>query len=142
MQSLLSSRGSRKRVAFITGDNLLPVIHSLDIDPLTRSTGSFTTWKETYPEIIQANAYTGCWGIVQALKASADIVICGRCTDASPVIASPILRPPLSACTLTTITQIMGAVAWWHRWGFNDIDRLAGALTAGHLIECGCYSVR
>ncbi|KAM5374741.1 hypothetical protein ACJZ2D_006385 [Fusarium nematophilum] len=119
VRSLLSSQGSRKRVAFITGDNLLPVIDSLEIDPLTRSTGGFANWKETYPDIIQANAYIGCWGIVQALEAGADIVICGRCTDAS---------------------TIMGAVAWWHGWGFNDIDRLAGALTAGHLIECGCYS--
>lgn len=35
----------------------------------------------------------------------------------------------------------MGAAAWWHEWGVNDFDRLASALAAGHLIECGCYSV-
>lgn len=88
VQSLLSTKGSRKRVAFVTGDNLLPELDSLEIEPLTRSTGDFATWRKKYPDIIQANAYTGCWGIAQALKQGADIVICGRCTDASTVRTS------------------------------------------------------
>ncbi|KAL3462122.1 hypothetical protein BJX64DRAFT_259676 [Aspergillus heterothallicus] len=63
-------------------------------------------------------AYIGCWGIVEALNAGADIVICGRVTDASPVI---------------------GAAAWWYGWERDAWDELAGALVAGHLIECGAY---
>lgn len=55
-------------------------------------------------------AYIGCWGIVEALQQGADIVICGRVTDASPVI---------------------GAAAWWHGWGREEYDRLACALVAG-----------
>ena len=66
-----------------------------------------------------AVAYIGAWGIVSALKEGADIVICGRCTDASPVI---------------------GAAAWWYGWSENDYNQLAGALIAGHLIECGPYA--
>ncbi|BCS28596.1 acyclic terpene utilization AtuA family protein [Aspergillus puulaauensis] len=63
-------------------------------------------------------AYIGAWGIVEALKANAQIVICGRITDASPVI---------------------GAAAWWYGWKRTYFDALAGALVAGHLIECGPY---
>ncbi|KAJ5102605.1 hypothetical protein N7532_003134 [Penicillium argentinense] len=63
-------------------------------------------------------AYIGAWGIVEALKEGADIVICGRVTDASPVI---------------------GAAAWWYQWPKDAWDNLAGALIAGHLIECGPY---
>ncbi|CAH0058000.1 unnamed protein product [Clonostachys solani] len=44
--------------------------------------------------------------------------LCGRVTDASPVIA---------------------LAAWWHEWSHDAWDQLAGALVAGHLIECGPY---
>ncbi|OHE92895.1 hypothetical protein CORC01_11762 [Colletotrichum orchidophilum] len=66
------------------------------------------------------NAYIGCWGIVEALKAGARIVVCGRCTDASPV---------------------MGAAAWYYGWREDQHQELAGALLAAHLIECGPYVV-
>ena len=67
-----------------------------------------------------ATAYIGCQGIVKALQAGAKIVICGRCTDASPV---------------------MGAAAWYHGWREDQYDELAGSLLAAHLIECGPYVV-
>ncbi|KAH8700746.1 hypothetical protein BGW36DRAFT_374886 [Talaromyces proteolyticus] len=63
-------------------------------------------------------AYIGAWGIYEALQHGAQIVICGRVTDASPVI---------------------GAAAWWYGWKKDDWNKLAGALVAGHLIECGPY---
>ena len=85
MQKLLSSRGAIKKVAYVVGDNLLPDLESLQIQPLTRATGPFDSWRRKYPDIVLANAYIGCWGIVQALNDGADIVICGRCTDASTV---------------------------------------------------------
>ncbi|KAL0765301.1 hypothetical protein CaCOL14_012050 [Colletotrichum acutatum] len=66
------------------------------------------------------NAYIGCWGIVEALRAGARIVVCGRCTDASPV---------------------MGAAAWYYGWREDQQQELAGALLAAHLIECGPYVV-
>jgi hypothetical protein len=42
---------------------------------------------------------------------------------------------------LITITKVMGVTAWWHGWSQDEVDKLAGSLMAGHLIECGCYVV-
>lgn len=68
--------------------------------------------------MVSAHAYLGARGIVDGLRRGADIIICGRVADASPVIAA----------------------AWyWHSWSDSDYDRLAGALVAGHLIECSAY---
>jgi hypothetical protein len=66
------------------------------------------------------NAYIGCAGITTALRFGASIVICGRCTDASPV---------------------MGAAAWYHGWTESQHAELAGSLIAAHLVECGPYVV-
>jgi hypothetical protein len=57
-------------------------------------------------------------GIAAAFRHGADIVICGRVSDASPVI---------------------GAAKWWHNWQRSDFDQLANAFVAGHLIECSNY---
>ncbi|KEF52724.1 uncharacterized protein A1O9_11141 [Exophiala aquamarina CBS 119918] len=69
--------------------------------------------------IVSANAYLGARGIVKGLELGADVIICGRVADASPVI---------------------GAAWYWHRWSDADFDRLAGSLVAGHLIECSAYA--
>ncbi|HUD69645.1 MAG TPA: acyclic terpene utilization AtuA family protein, partial [Acidimicrobiales bacterium] len=63
-----------------------------------------------------ANAYLGGFGIAAALAAGAEIVVTGRVTDASLVV---------------------GPAAWWHGWEPEDLDALAGAVVAGHVIECG-----
>jgi catechol 2,3-dioxygenase-like lactoylglutathione lyase family enzyme len=65
---------------------------------------------------LTANAYLGCWGIVECLNAGADVVVTGRVTDASLVVAP---------------------AAHHFGWGRDDLDRLAGATVAGHVIECG-----
>jgi hypothetical protein len=65
---------------------------------------------------VTANAYLGAWGIADALAAGADVVVCPRVTDASLVV---------------------GPAAWWHGWERTDWDRLAGAVVAGHVLECG-----
>ena len=65
---------------------------------------------------LTANAYLGAWGIVDCLGAGADIVVTGRVTDASVVV---------------------GPAAAHFGWGRHDYDRLAGAVAAGHVIECG-----
>src|SRR5437899_3254454 len=67
-------------------------------------------------EPVSANVYLGAWGIVEALNAGADIVVCPRVTDASLVV---------------------GPAAWHFGWARDDWDRLAGAVVAGHVIECG-----
>ena len=65
---------------------------------------------------LTANAYLGAWGIVDCLQAGADIVVTGRVTDASVVV---------------------GPAAAHFGWSRHDYDRLAGAVVAGHVIECG-----
>ncbi|WP_280250103.1 acyclic terpene utilization AtuA family protein [Nocardia abscessus] len=65
---------------------------------------------------LTANAYLGAWGIVECLNAGADIVVTGRVTDASVIV---------------------GPAAAHFGWGRTDYDRLAGAVVAGHVIECG-----
>jgi hypothetical protein len=66
--------------------------------------------------VVTANAYLGGWGIAAALAAGADVVVCPRVTDASLAV---------------------GPAAWWHGWRRDDWDALAGAVAAGHVIECG-----
>lgn len=67
-------------------------------------------------DVVSANAYIGAEPIAQALRAGADIVVCGRIAD--PALA---LGPALAH----------------FGWALDDWDRLAGATMAGHLLECG-----
>lgn len=69
-------------------------------------------------DILGAQAYLGGMGIAKAFREGADIVVCGRVSDASPVI---------------------GAAAWWHGWEADDFEVLAKAFVAGHMIECSTY---
>ena len=65
---------------------------------------------------LTANAYLGAFGIARALEAGADIVVTGRVTDASVVV---------------------GPAIWKFGWTPEQYDELAGAVVAGHIIECG-----
>jgi Acyclic terpene utilisation family protein AtuA len=65
---------------------------------------------------LTANAYLGAWGIVDCLDSGADVVVTGRVTDASVTV---------------------GPAAAHFGWGRSDYDQLAGAVVAGHVIECG-----
>ena len=68
---------------------------------------------------LTANAYLGAWGIAEALDDGAHIVVTGRVTDAS-VIVGPAIAD--------------------HGWRRDDFDKIAGAMVAGHVIECGCQA--
>jgi hypothetical protein len=68
------------------------------------------------PTPLAANAYLGAWGIVDCLNAGADVVVTGRVTDASVIV---------------------GPAAAHFGWKSDDYDALAGAVAAGHVIECG-----
>ncbi|MGW0748411.1 acyclic terpene utilization AtuA family protein [Streptomyces sp. NPDC002587] len=65
---------------------------------------------------LTANAYLGGAGIAACLRAGADVVVTGRVTDAA---------------------LVSGPAAWWFDWAPDDYDRLAGAVVAGHVLECG-----
>ncbi len=72
-----------------------------------------------FPGVLTANAYLGAWGIVDCLNSGADIVVTGRVTDASVVV---------------------GPAAAHFGWGPADYDQIAGAVVAGHVIECGAQA--
>ncbi len=115
IQELANNLGLTVRIGVVTGDDLMPRLDEL------RSAGeSFTnmdTGEALDVEPITANAYLGGAGITQALERGADVVVTGRVTDAA---------------------LVLGPAAWWHRWDYaTDLNALAGAVTAGHVIECG-----
>jgi hypothetical protein len=68
---------------------------------------------------LTANAYLGAWGIAECLQAGADVVVTGRVTDASLVV---------------------GPAAAHFGWARDDYDALAGAVVAGHVVECGAQA--
>jgi hypothetical protein len=68
---------------------------------------------------LAANAYLGAWGIADCLSDGADVVVTGRVTDASVIV---------------------GPAAAHFGWGRTDYDALAGAVAAGHVIECGAQA--
>jgi len=60
LQKLIESNGGSKKIAYITGDNVVDRIDSLDIKPLTRSTGDFALWKQKHGRILTANVVCDC----------------------------------------------------------------------------------
>ncbi|MFD9593455.1 acyclic terpene utilization AtuA family protein [Kitasatospora sp. NPDC059973] len=69
--------------------------------------------------LLAANAYLGAFGIAECLTAGADLVVTGRVTDAALVVGPAIAR---------------------FGWGPGDLDELAGAVVAGHVLECGAQA--
>lgn len=106
------------KVAWIEGDNVTEHVKGNRLGKPQHLDQQGRTFETEGIDTLAANVYTGQRGIVKALEQGADIVICGRCCDASPV---------------------MGLATWWHGWKPKDYNQLAGSLMAGHLIECGAY---
>ena len=120
IQALGDKLGLRPRVAYVDGDDLLdqlPALQADGVDLAHLNTGQRLA--DSGIEPVTANAYLGAWGIVEALNRGADIVVCPRVTDASLVV---------------------GPAAWAFGWGRQDWDRIAGALVAGHVLECGAQA--
>ena len=120
IQKILKEQALDMKVAYIDGDDLMPEMSNLigngeefvNIDKNTSLKNSGYT-------PLTSNVYLGAWGIKEALDNGADIVVCPRVTDAAVVI---------------------GPAAWKYNWDRNNYDALAGALAAGHIIECGCQA--
>ncbi|MBR51490.1 MAG: exopolyphosphatase [Gammaproteobacteria bacterium] len=120
IEKILNELSIDLKIAYIDGDNLIPRISELkkngeDFLNIEKN----ISLDESGCEPLTANAYLGAWGIKEALDNDADIVVCPRVTDAAVVI---------------------GPAAWKFNWSRNDYDALAGALAAGHIIECGCQA--
>ncbi|MEV6973760.1 acyclic terpene utilization AtuA family protein [Kitasatospora sp. NPDC093806] len=69
--------------------------------------------------LLAANAYLGAFGVAECLTAGADVVVTGRVTDAALVVGPAIAH---------------------FGWGAGDLDALAGAVVAGHVLECGAQA--
>lgn len=116
-RAIYEKLGLRARVAHVEGDDLMP-----RLDALRAGGEAFVHMDKGMPlsaltaPVVTANAYLGGWGIAAALERGADVVICGRVTDAALVV---------------------GPAAWKFGWKRDDWDKLAGAVIAGHIIECG-----
>jgi len=112
--------GLAPKIAYVQGDDLigrLPELVAAGHDFANIDTGE--PIGDDLDHYTTANAYLGCWGIVEALNRGADIVVTGRVTDAA-VVAGP--------------------AAWHHGWKRDDWDAIAGAIVAGHVIECGAQA--
>ena len=125
VQEVAERLGLSPTVAYVDGDDLLPRLADLTgagaLQPFTdeaigdaRMGDAEGGWGDV-SRFVSANAYLGCFGIVDALSQGADIVVTGRVTDAAVVC---------------------GPAAWHHGWSPTDFDQLAGGVVAGHLIEC------
>ena len=106
--------GLSPTIAYVDGDDLMPRVVELAESGALQPFGEGTDLGDP-TRFLTANAYLGCFGIVDALAKGADIVITGRVTDAAVTC---------------------GPAAWHHGWGRADFDQLAGGVVAGHIIEC------
>lgn len=117
LRNLAARLGLSPRIAYVTGDNVLDRLDAIEraghrLAHLDRG----VPLAEAGIEPLSANVYLGAWGIVEGLRRGADVVVCPRVTDASLVV---------------------GPAAWHFDWKRDDWDRLASAVVAGHVLECG-----
>ena len=110
--------GLSPTIAYVTGDDLMDRVAELQESGALQPFGAGGTLGDP-AAYLTANAYLGCWGIAEALGAGADIVVTGRVTDAAVTC---------------------GPAAWYHGWKRDDFDSLAGAVVAGHVIECSAQA--
>ncbi len=117
LHALANKLGVKARIAHIEGDDLLPRLSELQAAAHElRHLDTGRPLAELAAQPASANAYLGAWGIVEALNRGAEVIVCPRVTDASLVV---------------------GPAAWHFGWQRDDWDRLAGAVVAGHVLECG-----
>ena len=120
IDKILKEQSIDMKVAYIDGDDLMPTISNLKKSGEEfKNIDKGKKLDESGYSPLTANAYLGAWGIKEALDKGADIVVCPRVTDAAVVI---------------------GPAAWKFNWKRDNYDALAGALAAGHIIECGCQA--
>ena len=120
LANIAGKLGFYPRIACIEGDDVMARLSALQDqgEPFLHMDKGVAL-KDSKAMVISANAYLGCRGIVKAFDEGADIVVGGRIADASLTV---------------------GPAAWWFGWADHDWDRLAGAATAGHIIECGAQA--
>jgi hypothetical protein len=117
-RAVLTEAGCKTlKIGVVTGDDVLKLVRAANASSSDfQNLDTQAKLPEVRDRLVTANAYLGAWPIVEALAGGADIVITGRVADPSLVVAPCIHH---------------------FGWNENELDRLAGATVAGHLIECG-----
>lgn len=117
LEAAAAEAGVDLPVAIVDGDDLQPRLAELSAAGCTfPHLDSGEPVGELLSKVNSANAYIGARPIVAALAKGARIVVTGRTYDAASVLA-PMVHE--------------------FGWDWQDYDRLAAGLLAGHLIECG-----
>jgi hypothetical protein len=109
------------KIAVVTGDDVLGQLDAVLADGVVLrniDTGE-TDFGSIRDRVVSANVYTDCTGIVEGLVGGADIVITGRVSDNALYVG-----------------PIMHEFGWKHDHG--HVDRIAAAITMGHILECAC----
>ncbi|OQV06787.1 hypothetical protein CLAIMM_11313 isoform 1 [Cladophialophora immunda] len=120
LEQVVQKHGHELKIAYVTGDDLLDRFDELDQTAPLKHFDNGQELRALHKGVwIGANAYIGAWGVVEALRGGADIVVTGRTTDASAIVA---------------------AAAWWHGWQPDQYDHLAQAVVCGHIMECSMYA--
>ncbi len=110
----------RARVGVITGDDILsrlPDLLARGVELRNMETGE--PLSIILDRVQSANAYIGARPIVDALRQGAHVVITGRSTD--------------TALTYSPMIHEFG-------WEWDEYDRLAAGVVAGHINECGAQA--
>ncbi len=116
LRALAEAGLPEKKVALITGDDVLAVLQG------DAACDTFKNWESGQPlaevvdQLTTASAYIGAEGVRDALALGADIVLTGRVADPS--------------LTLGIAMHAFG-------WAADDWNKLAAGTVAGHVLECG-----
>jgi hypothetical protein len=120
IETMCKAAGVALPIGVVSGDDILP-----RLDELHAGGAAFDHmdgerhYDEIRGRVVAANAYLGARPVVEALRGGARIVVTGRTTDAALILA------PL---------------VYEFGWAWDDWDRLAAGLAAGHILECGAQT--
>ena len=118
--TLCREAGVRLPVGVVSGDNLLDRIEGLEARGvrLDHMDGA-RSYDEIRGKVVAANVYLGAKPVVEALRRGARIVVTGRTTDAALILA-PLVHE--------------------FDWQWDDWNRIAAGVVAGHILECGAQA--
>jgi hypothetical protein len=120
-RAILDAAGLKDRViGVVAGDDLLPRLDALLVaGHALRHLDSGEPLTSVRDRVVSANAYLGSRPIAEALRRGAAVVVAGRVADACLTVAPAVFE---------------------HGWSWDDLDKVAAATAAGHLIECGAQA--